>query len=102
MVALLLLLYAASLTPSPELHGTVVDPQSLPISGARVELICLGEATATITDDSGSFALPRLVPQDTCSLSVTREGFAPFRQRIRSDARADLVLRLRLATVREV
>src|SRR3982750_4071035 len=97
MVPLLLLLYAAGVSQPAELHGTVLDPQSLPVGSARVELTCSGATSVTSTNDSGSFTFQPHAPEDVCFVSVTHEGFAPFRQRIRADAGDGLVLRLRIA-----
>ena len=98
----LLLLVSALATPTVDVSGTVIDPQTLPIGGARVELLCDGEATHATTDDSGRFVLTGVLTENTCTLSVTREGFASVTQKIRPGRTGRILLRLRLAGVREV
>jgi hypothetical protein len=101
-VVSLLLLVSAVASSTGDVSGKVVDPQTLPVRGAQVELRCDAESTRTSTDDSGRFVLHHAPTQTTCVLSVTREGFAPITQRIQPGTTGTILLRLRLAGVTEV
>jgi len=101
-VVLLLLLVSAVASSTGDVSGKVVDPQSLPVRGANVELRCGAEVVRTSTGDSGRFVLSPVPSQTTCVLSVTREGFAKITQRIKPGTTDPLLVRLRLAGVKEV
>src|SRR4029450_3447342 len=101
-VVSLLLLVSAVASSTGDVSGKVVDPQTLPVRGAQVELRCDAESTRTSTDDSGRFVLHHAPTQTTCVLSVTREGFAPITQRIQPGTTGTILLALRLAGVTEV
>jgi hypothetical protein len=76
-----------------------LDPQDLPVRGARVELVCADRVKAVTTDQDGRFAV--VAPSaGGCILSVTREGFAPFRQRL-SEPAGLLVVRLQVAAIEQ-
>ena len=98
----LLLLVSAVASSTGDVHGKVVDPQTLPVRGAQVELRCDAESTRASTDDSGRFVIDHVPSQTTCVLSVTREGFATIRQAIKPGTTDTILLRLRLAGVKEV
>jgi carboxypeptidase family protein len=97
----LLLLASVVASSTGEVTGKVVDPQTLPVRGAQVELRCDATVTRTSTDDSGRFVVHDARSQTTCVLSITREGFAPITQRIEPGTTGILLLRLRLAAVKE-
>jgi hypothetical protein len=64
------------------LRGTVVDPSGLPAAGAKVTLLnqVTREARSAVTDASGNFVFPALVPS---AYTVTAEasGFKKYEQR---------------------
>jgi hypothetical protein len=101
-MVLLLVLVSAVASAIGDVSGKVVDPQALPVRGAQVELRCNADVTRTSTDDAGHFVLHNVSPPTTCVLSVTREGFAPITQRIKPGTTDAILLRLRLAGVKEV
>jgi Carboxypeptidase regulatory-like domain len=98
--ALLLLLASAASTVG--VNGTVIDPQALPVAGARVEIVCDGRAAATHTNDRGEFSINVGDDHRTCSIAVTQDGFARVTQPIPTRGAANLVLRLQVAGVSEV
>ncbi|GGA79399.1 hypothetical protein GCM10011369_21680 [Neiella marina] len=65
-------------TEFSSIHGTVTDPEGLPLSNASIQL--LGSATGTlrntITSNSGQFNLSG-VSEGSYSLSATKSGYAP-------------------------
>jgi hypothetical protein len=70
-------------TPAPtmfNLHGTVSDSISRPVSNARVELVDGPQAGQVATTDmDGQFAFaPFTASATTVTLRVTRDGYAPF------------------------
>ena len=97
-----LILLASAVASTVDVSGRVVDPQTLPVRGAQVELRCDAEVTRTSTNDAGRFVFHDISSQTTCVLAVTREGFAPITQRIKPETTDPIVLRLRLAGVKEV
>jgi hypothetical protein len=62
--------------PPATVHGFVISQDGLPVSGARVELSCSGYPSAATTSDAGAFAISR-PSAESCTLTVTRSGFAP-------------------------
>jgi hypothetical protein len=99
---LFLLLFAWSSAQAIDYSGKVVDPQGLPVAGAGVEIVCEGEAIRTTTSASGQFNLSVGTTHSTCTLSVTREGFARITRPIQPGGAHGIVLELRLAGVTEV
>ena len=91
-------LWSHILALASSLSGTVVDPQGLPVPGARVELACGTQRDAVETDRRGRFNLAVPPTPGECRLLVTREGFAPFDQRV-DDAADTVRVGLRLAEV---
>ena len=81
------------------MSGVVLDPQDLAVRGARVEIVCANRVDVTTTDQQGRFAIAP-ASSDECALSVTREGFAPFRQ-ILAKQIEHFIVRLQLATVEQ-
>jgi hypothetical protein len=80
------------------LPGIVVDPQNLPVPGARVELVCGAHRDTADSDQSGRFTIAAPDALRGCRLLVTRHGFAPFERRV--DARDDVGrISLRIADV---
>ena len=80
--------------------GVVVDPQDLSVRDARVELACGGRVQRATTDQHGRFAITD--PADgPCVLSITRDGFAPFRGPLDRQQRDPLVVRLQIAPVQQ-
>ena len=80
------------------LSGVVLDPQGLPVPGARVELACRDYVDSVETDARGRFEIDSA--SDGCRLSVVYRGFAPARQPI--GRATEVTIRLRLASVTEV
>ena len=77
--------------------GVVVDPQGLPVPGARVELSCPEHRASVHTDAQGRFEIAGAA--DACRLSVRLRGFSPVHQPVgRATA---FVIRLRVADVTE-
>jgi len=58
------------------LSGTVVDPQGLPLRGARVELACESQRTSIETDSRGRFAIAMSTAPGGCRLLVAFPGFS--------------------------
>jgi len=57
--------------------GTVVDEQNAPVPGATVEALgSAGSRFVAVTDDKGSFRLPRL-PLDVYTVRVSMPGMQP-------------------------
>jgi hypothetical protein len=83
-----------------ETSGTVLDPQDLPVASARVKLTCDGRARSAGTDANGRFVFSDAPDFNGCSLDVSRRGFAPVHERVRTGA-APVVIRLRVAAVKE-
>ena len=96
-------LFATLLCPissfAATVSGVVLDPQDLTVRGARVELVCADQVTAATTDQDGRFAIVAPSGSD-CILSVTRAGFASFRQRLTESA-GSLTVRLQVAGVEQ-
>jgi hypothetical protein len=94
--ALVVLGFVLSGGASP-VTGVVVDPQGLPVPGARVELACPEHRASVTTDAQGRFEIAGAA--DACRLSVLHRGFSPVHQPVgRATA---FVLRLRVADVTE-
>src|SRR5215472_1837245 len=77
--------------------GTVRDSQSLPIAHAslRFKALSTGAARVVITNESGSFYAPALVPDDY-ELTTTASGFAPVAQSLHLEVGQDLSLDIAL------
>ena len=84
-----------------EMSGTILDPQDLPVAGARVRMTCGGRARSASTDAHGRFMFSNVADSDGCSIDVSLRGFAPVHEIVRHDA-APVVVRLRVAAVKEV
>ena len=91
-------LWSQLLALASSLSGTVVDPQGLPVAGARVELVCGTRDDTVDTDQRGRFTLTMPSTPGGCRLLVTREGFALFDQGV-DDAGDRLHIGLQLADV---
>lgn len=77
--------------------GVVVDPQGLPVPGARVELACPAHRASVKTDTQGRFEIAGAA--DGCRLSVLLRGFSPVHQPVgRTTA---FVIRIPVADVTE-
>ncbi len=59
------------------LGGYVQDDQGKPVPGASVKVLSPSQAATSTTDASGHFVFLALAP-DTYSVSIVKEGFAPF------------------------
>jgi hypothetical protein len=71
---------AATARPTARLRGRVIDSQSHePVGQADVNVI--RTALHAYTEDDGRFVLDN-VPAGTCTLSVTRMGYAPLRREL--------------------
>ena len=79
--------------------GVVLDPQDLAVRGARVELQCEDRVEAARTDERGRFTVTA-TSEDRCVLSITHEGFAPFRQRL-SLSGDHMIIRLQVGAVQQ-
>jgi hypothetical protein len=62
------------------LSGAVVDPQDLPVPGARVELVCGTQRDSVETDERGRFTIATPPASRGCRLLVAHQGFAPYEQ----------------------
>ena len=62
------------------LHGRVTDSESHEPVG-QAEVVVIHRGIHGTTEDDGSFVLER-VPAGTCTLSVTRMGYAPLRREL--------------------
>lgn len=80
------------------LSGLVLDPQGLPVAGARVELVCRDHALSVETDARGRFEIA--APSAGCRLSIRQLGFAPAHQPVGHET--EWIIRLRVADVAEV
>jgi Carboxypeptidase regulatory-like domain len=87
-----------------ELFGTVLDPQSLPVTKAKVtsEALATGARFDVITDDRGEYHLLGLASGQYV-LTIEKSGFRPYRQegitlRIGDQIRLDVKLELGQAT----
>lgn len=79
--------------------GVVLDPQDLAVRDARVELQCPNQAEVAKTDEQGRFTVVAATQHD-CVLTITRDGFSPFRQRV--DGHGGVVfVRLTLAALQQ-
>ena len=65
-------------SPTGSIHGTVLDEQKRPISGAAVSLAGPGVARTTTTDERGDFRLLRVAP-GLHTLELAQPGFARVR-----------------------
>lgn len=81
-----------------QLSGSVSDPQSLAVPGARVTLRCLGGRDSTKSNGSGQFVFKSL-PSGECSLIVIHPGFAQFKQTLDPSMR-DIPVHLELAVAK--
>lgn len=81
--------------------GTVTDPDSRAVVGARVEIVCGDARVTTTTDAQGAFALeaPGAPP---CAVSVRFAGFADTERVLSATPFPPLQVRLRLQGHREV
>lgn len=79
--------------------GVVLDPQDLTVRDARVELQCANQAEVATTDEEGKFTVVAAT-EDGCVLTITRDGFAPFRQGVDRHG-GPVVVRLTLAPVQQ-
>ncbi len=63
------------------IHGTVLDQNQAAVPGAQVSVtrVATGGLRSAITDIEGRYHLIQL-PPGTCSIRVTRNGFAPVEQ----------------------
>ena len=71
---------AQVLALAPHLSGTVVDPQNLPVPGARLALVCGVHREESETDTRGRFAITMAAAPAPCRLLVSHDGFAPHDQ----------------------
>jgi len=93
-------LVAQVLALTSSLSGTVVDPQHLPVPGARVEVVCGAHRRTGETDQRGRFTIEMTSISGECRVLVTRQGFARFESRV--GAAADVgPIRLRVADLAE-
>lgn len=83
------------------LTGTVVDPQHRLIVGAKAVLTCDGHSETTESNPEGKFVFAARSELQSCTLTVTHRGFAPFQQVLPGSPGA-LLIQLRLAQMRYV
>jgi hypothetical protein len=93
----LLLIPCSSFAAS--VSGVVLDPHDRTVRGARVELVCADGRETVRASDEGRFTMAA-PSADTCILSVTHKGFAPFVQRLSGPPGA-LVVRLQVAAIEQ-
>src|SRR5262245_2890819 len=98
-----LLVFAPSLLCAQlTVTGRLLDPSDTPVAGVEV-MIEQGQRVQTaITSEAGRFRFDNLAPGDY-ELVTTLLGFDPVRRQIRVGRQAsrELVIRLRLAVLRE-
>lgn len=80
------------------LSGVVLDPNDLPVPGARVELSCGERVDSVETDAQGRFEFNSA--SDWCRITVVHRGFAPAVQPVGQGD--EVIVRLRVANVTEV
>jgi len=103
MALFLLFLIVPTVLHAHTISGTVQDPSSAVIAGARIE-ITGGDLTQPIvlaSDGLGKFASPDLKP-GTYSVRVTREGFEPLIRTVNLQAAVELQLTLAIAKQQEL
>ena len=103
MALFLLFLIVPTVLHAHTISGTVQDPSSAVIAGARIE-ITGGDLTQPIvlaSDGLGKFASPDLKP-GTYSVRVTREGFEPLIRTVNLQAAVELQLTLAIAKQHEL
>jgi outer membrane receptor protein involved in Fe transport len=84
----LLLCSTCALAQQPNiLRGTVLDPNSAPISGAEIELRSASATKTTSSDDRGAFTFADVTPPAT--LTIHRAGFAPVSLEITASSLAN-------------
>jgi len=66
--------------PSITIRGRVIDSESRNPIG-QAEVVVVGTGRPAYTDDDGRFVLEGIAP-GTCTLSITRLGYAPFRREL--------------------
>ncbi len=73
--------------------GTVTDPQSLPVSGARVQFTALSTGAIRVlsTNDRGLFSAPALPPDDY-ELTTEATGFAALKQSLHLEVGGKLAI----------
>jgi hypothetical protein len=59
--------------------GTVTDTSGKPVAGATIKVLSASQAASRTTDAGGHFTFLTLAP-DTYSVSITKDGYAPFSQ----------------------
>ncbi len=101
LVFLVGLLFCFVLCPSlhaDTINGTVKDPSSAVVAGARLEITGEGLAQPIVltSDDTGKFTSPNLNP-GKYSVRVTKDGFDPFVTQIELKGSLNLDLTLKIA-----
>lgn len=84
-----------------ELRGRVVDPDSLPVAGARVSVVCGQARHDTVSTTDGSFVVAVSDGEPACLVTVSRDGFSPARVEVTRHHRLPLLLELHVAPVTE-
>ena len=87
--ALLLLSFGASAQQTNVLRGTVLDPNSLPVSGATIEFHSPSGTRTTLSDDHGAFTITDISTPGT--LTIHHSGFATVSQIISAAALANAI-----------
>ncbi len=87
--ALLLLSIGASAQQTNVLRGTVLDPNSLPVSGAAIEFHSASGTKTTLSDDHGAFTITDISTPGT--LTIHRSGFTTVSQTISAAALANAI-----------
>jgi hypothetical protein len=94
---------AAQETTTGSIQGTVVDPQGAPVPGAAVTVTSPQGAKSFVTDASGRFFAPFLVP-GKYSVRIEMPGFATVEQQgldVRLGQRSEMSFALKVSGVQE-
>lgn len=96
-----LVLQLSTPTAPPQVHGTVVSQDELPVEEALVQLACDREVARTVTNATGRFSVTRPAGAAHCTLLVSRAGFVDTVHAVAPDGDGPVLVQLAIMVVEQ-